>query len=62
MADETNIDKLLELAKLMEEQERLLKEDLSLPKKQTPEDMFYDDLQQINPYYARYRYSEIIYE
>jgi hypothetical protein len=62
MPDKTKIDRLLELAKLMEEQERLLKSELTPHKEQTPEDLFYDDLQEINPYYTRYRYSEIIYK
>lgn len=62
MADKTNMDRLLELSRLMEEQERLLKSEVIASKEQTLEDTFYDDLQQVNPYYSRYRYSEIVYE
>ena len=62
MAAKTNMDRLLELSRLWEEQERILKSESISSKEQTVEDMFYDDLQQVNPYYSRYRYSEIIYE
>ena len=62
MTDRTKFNRLLELMRLMEKQERLLQSEILIPKPEKPEDLFYEDLEQINPYYARYRYSEITYE